>query len=393
MPTRTPIMIIKQEDQNGYTTYGATENGHVRYEAGENGNNGLKRELSAHCHSNMTAGRDHAVQRRTVRRKLIYASVVCLSFIVIEIIGGLLAGSLSILTDAAHLFSDFASFVISYFALVVAEKGPTRRLTWGWHRAEVLGAFLSVLMMWSITAILVTLAVIKIMKNNYEINATIMMITAAFAIFVNVIMLVVLHNQCKGRHAHGGSHGHIHLHNLNSESDDTANRGNETSNNNVNIRAAILHVVGDFIQSIAVFIAALIIYIQPKYKIADPICTFIFSGLVLATTIQISKEIINVLMEAKPDAINFGEVSNSILELKGVTSLHDLRIWMITTDHVVCSVHLTVDSNEDINQETLLSDIRRILRVKFNISDSTIQIEKHRRSMINCELCTLPADK
>ncbi|XP_071966284.1 proton-coupled zinc antiporter SLC30A2-like [Antedon mediterranea] len=391
---------IELEEVNGvvnHTKYGSNsppgsviENGSETAKVHSDG-------LEDHCHSSIALELD-SISRKTARKKLIYASIVCILFIAIEVTGGILAGSLAILTDAAHLLSDFSSFLISYFALILADKRPSKRLTWGWHRAEILGALLSVMMIWAITAVLVVLAIFKIVKNTYSINAKIMMITAGFAIFANVVMLLVLHNPCSGHgHSHGG-HGHSHgrhdtgdKHNLIDQEEGNGKKGHTVSNN-VNVRAAILHVIGDFFQSLAVFIAAVIIYVKPEYKLADPICTFVFSILVLGTTITISKDIVNVLMEAKPEGIDFPEVSSSIRKMRGVRSLHDLRIWMITTEVVACSVHVTID-DANVNQQTLLNDVRGLMRHKYGISDCTVQIEEHKNSMDSCDQCVLPGEK
>ncbi|XP_033097230.1 zinc transporter 8-like isoform X2 [Anneissia japonica] len=258
-----------------------------------------------HCHRNTSLETD-TIGRKAARKKLVYASIVCILFIAVEVAGGFLAGSLAILTDAAHLLSDFSSFLISYGALILADKRPSKRLTWGWHRAEVLGALLSVVMIWTITAVLVILAILKIVRNTYSIDAEIMMITAAFAIFANIVMLIVLHDPCSGHgHSHGGhghshgGHGHSHGGSDKHHLIDEENSNVEDHSRNVNIRAAILHVIGDFFQSLAVFIAAVVIYVKPEYKLADPICTFIFSILVLGTTVAISRDIFQVLMESK----------------------------------------------------------------------------------------------
>lgn len=135
-----------------------------------------------HCHKPRHEGVD-----KIARRKLITASILCVVFIIVEVIGGVMSNSLAIATDAAHLLTDFASFMISLLALWMAGRESTGKFSFGWYRAEVLGALISVVMIWVITAILVFLAIGRIINGDFEVNATVMLITSGFAILVNVV--------------------------------------------------------------------------------------------------------------------------------------------------------------------------------------------------------------
>ena len=106
---------------------------------------------------------------------------------ILEIIGGFLANSLAIATDAAHLLTDFASFMISLFSLYIASRPPSRSMSFGWHRAEVIGATVSVLLIWVVTGILVYIAIERIIEKDYEIDATIMLITSGVGVLVNIM--------------------------------------------------------------------------------------------------------------------------------------------------------------------------------------------------------------
>ncbi|CAG2123224.1 unnamed protein product, partial [Medioppia subpectinata] len=165
----------------------------------------------SHCHSLDSSGE---VVDKSARRKLIIASILCLIFMVIEVVGGLLANSLAIATDAAHLLTDFASFMISLFSLWVASRKASSRMSFGWHRAEVIGALTSVLMIWVVTGILCFMAVERIMSKKYEIDAQIMVITASIGVIVNIIMGISLSaGGISHGHSHGGgggSHSHNH---------------------------------------------------------------------------------------------------------------------------------------------------------------------------------------
>lgn len=338
---------------------------------------------SSHCHGD---SRRKTVDKKA-RKKLIVASLLCLSFMVGEIIGGSIAGSLAIMTDAAHLLTDFASFMISLFALWVASRPATKQMHFGWYRAEVVGALVSVLMIWVITGVLVYLAVERIISNEYEIDARVMLITASVGVGVNIIMASVLHTHSHG-HSHGDGGGETVAV---SYSMQKSSRIEETRRDpNINVRAAFIHVVGDFVQSLGVLVAALIIYFKPEYKLADPICTFLFSVLVLITTLAILRDTINVLMEGAPKGINFNDVKKTLFGVPGVIEVHNLRIWALTMDKVALAAHLAIDPLADPRE--VLKDAQRQLKANYNVFESTVQVEDYSRDMQNCTQCKDPKD-
>ncbi|CAG0902806.1 unnamed protein product, partial [Cyprideis torosa] len=148
-----------------------------------------------HCHEGRRVVPDYRA-----RRKLIIASILCVIFMVGEVIGGYFANSLAIATDAAHLLSDFASFMISLFALWMAHRPPTKKMSFGWYRAEVVGALASILLIWVVTGVLVYIAIERIIHMNFEINALIMLITSGAGVIINLIMGCALH-----QHGHGST--------------------------------------------------------------------------------------------------------------------------------------------------------------------------------------------
>uniref|UniRef100_A0A8R1XT39 Uncharacterized protein n=1 Tax=Onchocerca volvulus TaxID=6282 RepID=A0A8R1XT39_ONCVO len=327
-----------------------------------------------HCHSDED---EHPVttDRRAIRI-LWTSAIICLIFIISEIIGGYLAESLAIITDAAHLLTDFAGMLVSLFALYMAKRPASQRMSFGWHRAEVLGAFVSVFMIWIITGILVYMAIDRITSDSYHIDAPIMATTAALGVFVNLIMAVLLYF---GGHTHSHN-GHAHLsHSANSSSNNTTN---------INVRAAMIHVIGDLLQSIGVLIAALLIYFNESWSIADPICTLIFSIIVLCTTIYIIRDAIFVLLEGLPSSINFRTVFDSLERINGVEKVHNLRIWSLTLDKIAISVHLEIKPTA--NAQWILKETTRMLRDQYNVLESTVQIEGYNPEKQSCNRCIPP---
>uniref|UniRef100_H2YXQ5 Uncharacterized protein n=1 Tax=Ciona savignyi TaxID=51511 RepID=H2YXQ5_CIOSA len=163
---------------------------------------------SEHCHdsSDEKTQRENK-KRQKAMRKLLIATGLSFLFMVGEIVGGFLANSLAIMTDASHLLTDVSSFLISIIALKMAARPISKKMTFGWHRAEVIGALVSVVAIWIVTGVLVYLAVMRLINNKYEVHGKTMLITASLAVGFNILMGLVLHEHS---HTHGHSHGHSH---------------------------------------------------------------------------------------------------------------------------------------------------------------------------------------
>ncbi|XP_030383722.1 zinc transporter 2 [Scaptodrosophila lebanonensis] len=374
------------------------------------------RTLTIVGHSHITTYRDHCHRDqtkqgmdKTARRKLIVACVLCLVFMIIEVIGGILSKSLAIAADAAHLLSDLAAFLISLFALYVGARPSTQRMNFGWYRAEVIGAMISVYLIWVITLILVWLAIQRLWTGEHDVDAIIMLITSALGFLFNLIMAIQL------THGHSHSHGHSHKPRkpkvlkivtsektlVNAPMDATKQNlitsvsmhfahghSHGSPNDNINVRAAIIHVVGDMIQSIGIFIAALIIFFKPEWAFVDSICTFIFSIIVVVTTIAIMRDVLLVLMEATPDYMDYEEVRQTFMQIEGVEHVHNLRIWAISADRVALSAHLAISKTAD--SQEILEEATTLIHRKHDLFETTLQIEEYKPGMKTCDQCLNP---
>ncbi|XP_047461172.1 zinc transporter 2 [Mugil cephalus] len=387
----------------------------------------LKDSMSGikHCHDNSHAQEDRESEKKVARKRLYTVSVICLVFMIGEILGGYFAGSLAVMTDAAHLMVDFTSFIISILSLWLSSRPATHKLSYGWHRAEILGALLSVFTIWLVTGVLVYLAVERLISDEYTIESTIMLITSGCAVVANIIMAVTLHQSGHG-HSHGGlsshghghshngqsSHGHGHSHNGQSSHghktvkyDPVSNGTHSTDDSedieqndsdhqrksqqaNASVRAAFVHVVGDLLQSVSVLVSAIIIFFKPEYKIADPICTFLFSILVLCTTFTILRDILLVLMEGTPSGVKYSEVRDRLYAVKGVKAVHNLHIWALTVNQAVLSAHVAID--ESVDAQTVLREMTQACFSYYNFHSVTIQMERQADLKPGCKLCEDP---
>uniref|UniRef100_A0A8C5KDY5 Proton-coupled zinc antiporter SLC30A2 n=1 Tax=Jaculus jaculus TaxID=51337 RepID=A0A8C5KDY5_JACJA len=332
----------------------------------------LAAQSNHYCHAQKDPDSQLDPKKQRARRQLYVASAICLVFMIGEIVGGYLAHSLAIMTDAAHLLTDFASMLISLFSIWVSSRPATKTMNFGWQRAEILGALLSVLSIWVVTGVLVYLAVQRLISGDYEIEGSTMLITSGCAVAVNILMGLTLHQS-----GHGHSHGH---------GQDDSNQQQE----NPNVRAAFIHVIGDLLQSVGVLVAAFILYFKPEYKYVDPICTFLFSILVLGTTLTILRDVILVLMEGTPKGVDFTSVRNLLLSVDGVVALHSLHIWALTVDQPVLSVHIAIAQNADAQAVLKVASSR--LQGKFHFHTMTIQVESYSEDMKDCQACQGPSD-
>ncbi|XP_045792813.1 metal tolerance protein 1 isoform X1 [Trifolium pratense] len=364
-------------------------------------------------------------ERSTSMRKLLVAVILCVIFMTVELVGGIKANSLAILTDAAHLLSDVAAFAISLFSLWAAGWEATPRQSYGFYRIEILGALVSIQLIWLLTGIIVYQAIDRLITGSQEVDGFLMFIVAAFGLVVNIIMAVLLghdhghghghdhghghhghshgltvsthdltkdehhhhthehghdthhHNENHSKDAHHHSHeGHIHHHGQEGVTEPLLGESKDKSKKkrNINVQGAYLHVLGDSIQSVGVMIGGAVIWYKPEWKIVDLICTLFFSLIVLGTTINMLRNILEVLMESTPREIDATQLERGILEMEEVVAVHELHIWAITVGKVLLACHVKI--NRDADADMVLDKVVDYIRRVYNISHVTIQIER-----------------
>ncbi|BBN14546.1 hypothetical protein MPTK1_6g12480 [Marchantia polymorpha subsp. ruderalis] len=407
-------------------------------------------------------------ERSEATKKLSRAVYFCVVFMIIEIIGGIKAGSLAVLTDAVHLSSDVASFAISLFAVWAGGLEADRhRHSFGFYRAEVLGALVSILIIWLITGIIVYEAVDRLFTEQVAIDGRLMFIVASLGLLVNLVMMFLLgHDHGHGGHGHGHGHSHDHGHDhehtsahehgshhghdhadeehhhdeahpehdehaalmveealssdpnqhrqeckrqnlvvkghdriivcicdeadgsferrltINSTSSEHEGRhtGSSGRTENVNVRSAYLHVLGDLIQSIGVMIGGAVIWWKPEWKIVDLLCTFLFSIIVLLTTLKMVSDILAVLMESTPREIDAKLLQKGLEAIDGVIAVHELHIWAITVGKVILACHVMI--HPEAESDEVLQKVIHYCDSKFNISHVTIQVERRKQAAL-----------
>ena len=330
-------------------------------------------------------------QQDNAIRKLIWVCVICTVFMTIEIIGGYLANSIAIMSDAAHLLSDLLGFLISIISIYISRKVAKNKMSYGYHRAEIIGALVSIVLIWALTLWLLYEATLRIITPPV-VDGFIMIIIALIGFTFNVIMGIVLtksgvahsHGLKKCDHDHDHVHDHDHEHEHGDDSDEEVAlhcEEEEPKNTNVNLRASFIHILGDAIQNIGVLIAGVIIYFAPRYSIVDPICTYIFSIIVGFTTINVLKDCIFVLMEGSPVDIDIEQLEKDLEEIKGVKEIHDLHVWSLSIGKMSLSCHICCD-----NPQKTLKRAKKMIQKKYKIDHITIQVEENNNmNQINCK--------
>ena len=360
-----------------------------------------------------------------VLRKLRMATALCFTFMTVEVIGGILAGSLAILSDAAHLMADLASFAVAIVAAHLAARPSTTSHTYGLKRVESLAALFSMSSLAIVSIGLAVEAVRRIYKllvvsaeaeaedDVEEVDGKLMSIIATIGVLVNIALAAVLgenHVHMPGGESHDHEHEHEHEHSHNGHDDDTdddypptgvtdmqrtksgdsehlhsnevplpkQSKQQQQQQRNVNLHAAYLHVMADLAQSGAVLIAGLIIWAFPEWQIVDPIATILFCIMVFYSTLGVIRSAVCVLLEEVPPQISWQDIHTSIQNIPGVVDVHDLHIWSISHGISAMTVHVhTQDTMVDIN-----SVIRKIAQIgKTNgIQHSTAQVQPYASS-------------
>jgi len=331
-------------------------------------------------------------RRDVVPRKLKMASLLCLTFFVVEVVGGILAGSLAVLSDAAHLAADLSAFIVAIAGSHIASLPASNSHTFGLRRTESLAALFSMVSLAIISFGLAMEAIRRIWVIFYgggeitEVDGKLMSTIAAIGVVVNVILAYVLgenHVHMVGSdncdHDHENRDGHSHSHHNHDEESALLSKPH-AKERNVNLQAAYLHVLADLLQSVVVFVAGLIIWAKPAWHLVDPICTLVFSILVGYSTVNVIRSSLSVLLEGVPPGINWEEVHSAIKNVKGVSNVHDLHIWSISHDNAILSVHATADDTKQV-----LRDIMNVCNQR-KISHVTVQLQPN--TIGDCVTCT-----
>lgn len=273
-------------------------------------------------------------------KKLLWVTVLNLSITIVQIVGGLLSNSLSLLSDALHNLGDSSALFIAFIAGKISRKAPDSRRTFGYKRVEILAALFNAVVLISICIFLFYEAYERFM-NPEPIKGKLMFWVAIFGLLANLISVVIL---------------------------------NKDKAHNLNVRAAYLHLMGDTLSSVAVILGGVAIWIWGIFWI-DPLITVFVGGYIIWHTWGILKETVEILMQATPDNIDLGEIKNEVEKIDKVKNLHHVHIWKLDDTSIHFEGHVEVTENMDLERVAgVRQQVDKILKSRFGIQHITLQM-------------------
>lgn len=257
-----------------------------------------------------------------------------------EFIGGIISGSLALLSDALHNLNDTASLGISLIARKVSKRSANQDKTFGYQRAEIIGAFINL-----ITLVIIALFLVKEgierFYNPQPIDGLVMFVVAIIGLAGNVITAILLYR---------------------------------SSEENINIRSAYIHILSDALSSVGVIAAGFIILYYQFYVI-DTILTLVIAGYILWQSYYMLRETVDILMESTPSDIDIDNIRSSMNTVPGVHDSHHVHIWRLDEQNILLESHIVIDESDLKEMETIKTSLKQLLSSRFGIHHSTLEFE------------------
>src|SRR4051794_9209094 len=293
-----------------------------------------------HGHGHVHHGHDHAHEHHGSERRVFWAALLTAGFMLAEVAGGLLAGSLALVADAAHMLTDAVSLGLAWFAFRIARQPADWRRTYGFDRFQILAAFTNGVVLFLVAAWIVAEAVGRLVTPEPVLGGA-MLAIAGLGLLVNAAVFAI---------PHGGDR------------------------ENLNVRGAILHVLGDMLGSVAAILAAGII-LAAGWTPADPILSVLVSLLVLRAAWRIVAEAGHILLEGAPAGLDVRTIGPDLVEnVPGVADIHHVHAWSLTQKKPLVTLHARLE--EPHGSQATLTAIKARLRERFGIGHATVEMEQ-----------------
>ncbi|MCE2469029.1 MAG: cation diffusion facilitator family transporter [Dehalococcoidia bacterium] len=298
-------------------------------------------------HGHGHGGHSHAHDLRGQSRKNLFIALVLITtYMIAEVVGGLISGSLALIADAAHMLTDAAAIATALFAMALAERAASTSRTYGYYRTEVLAALINTLVLWLLTAWIFYEAAERFRHHDAEIVGLPVLLVGAGGLLINIAAAWVLHR----------SSGH-----------------------SLNVEGAFQHVLADLLGSLGVVISAVLIILF-GWQLADPIASVAIGLLVLWSSWHLMLSVLAVLLEGTPERIDMYKLCGDIEDLDGITLIHDVHAWTISSGVESFSAHVLVDPSWTGDREALRARIMEIVHDDYGIGHATIQLEQSANS-------------
>lgn len=283
---------------------------------------------------------EHSKQQNRSKKTLWITLILTLFFTIVEIIGGLWSNSLALLSDSAHMISDVIALGLSMTAIYMATRPPNERFTFGYLRFEIIASLLNGLAL-CVISIGIFIEGIHRMISPKAVDLPLMLGIATIGFIVNLVLTIVLSRSAK-------------------------------EEDNLNIKSALWHFIGDLLSSVGVIVSGVIIYFT-GYLICDPLISMVIGGIIFVGGAKIMQESYNILMESVPHKYNLNQIRSDLSSIKGVEDVHEMHLWAISTDHYSLTAHVFID--DQIHPGNLLLSLNKMLKEIHGIEHSTIQME------------------
>ncbi len=265
-------------------------------------------------------------------KKLIWSMAITLVFVLGEALAGYFSKSLALMSDAGHNLADALALGVSFYALVIARRPATSIRTFGYHRFGILAAVFN-----SATLVCISVGIfweaVSRLRNPAPVESGLMIVVASIAVIINGLITFWLHNEAK---------------------------------DDLNIRSAYIHMLGDALSAVGVVIAGIVIRLTGSPQ-ADPIASLLIGAFILWSSWKIMKDAVEVLLDTVPEGISLLELENSLKNLNGVIGVHDLHVWTVASGMIACSCHIAVA------EQTIRSG-QQVLREAANMLKKTIEL-------------------
>ena len=288
----------------------------------------------------MSHDHHHSHDDKSSIKRVQLALVLTGIFMVVEVVGGIISGSLALLADAGHMLTDTMALALAAFAFRVSSKPADTKRSYGYQRFQIIAAFVNGLSLLAIVGWILFEAVMR-MINPPEVIGTTMLVVASAGLVVNVVVFLILHS------------------------------GDQE---NLNIRGAALHVLGDLLGSVAAIIAAFVI-IKTGWMPIDPLLSVLVAALILRSAWQLVRRSAHILLEGAPEWLNLADMQSKIIaSVPQVTEIHHVHVWGLTPQHPMLTMHVVLEEKPE-DPTALVRSVKQVLKSKFGINHSTIEVE------------------
>lgn len=274
-------------------------------------------------------------------KNLVIATLLNLVITIAEVAGGIMSGSLALLSDALHNLSDTFATFIAYLATIIGKREANQKKTFGYKRLEILAALLNAVIL-IVLCVFILLEAYKRWQDPQPIKSMVMLVVAMIGLLANLYAVVLLKND---------------------------------ANKSINVRAAYVHLIGDSLSSVVVIIGGVLIHIFQVYWI-DPLITVLISIYIIREAFVILKEAVQILMQSTPDNLDLSKVKRKVEQIPDVSNMHHLHAWMLTDNQIHMEAHVEIKKDLKLSQlKVVQAEIEEVLYNQFNIHHLTLQFE------------------